>query len=240
MILKSYIIINDLLKYGLNENVYQIHPKQIWCFCTSESQDSHIIHPSTTHLSTYFPLLLKYILILLGVGTRSHASFFFIIHYLSQCLLNDRCLKMAVELNAFHLKRIKTGKKSHDSKRWKSVNTSKPGAHTVRRWEGRKQPCLHPCLRCPGTLHTSLHFVFMAGIMIPILSSKSTEASQQNQHVQPASTDCTDRQDLPGPCHQFTPISYHPRQKMVQGKAKMRVCTGCTPSRSGVICPCSL
>lgn len=39
---------------------------------------------------------------------------------------------MAVELIAFHLKRIKTGKKSHDSKRWKSVNTSKPGAHTVR------------------------------------------------------------------------------------------------------------
>lgn len=36
---------------------------------------------------------------------------------------------MAVELIAFHLKRIKTGKKSHDSKRWKRTNTGKPGAH---------------------------------------------------------------------------------------------------------------
>lgn len=54
---------------------------------------------------------------------------------------------MAVELIAFHLKRIKTGKKSHDSKRWKRMNTGKPG---WRAWSeggrGRKQPCLYPCL----------------------------------------------------------------------------------------------
>lgn len=72
---KSYIIINDLFKYGLNENAYQTHHKQIWYFCTSESQDSYTIHLSITHLFTYFPLLLKYILILLGVGTMSRASF---------------------------------------------------------------------------------------------------------------------------------------------------------------------
>lgn len=102
---------------------------------------------------------------------------------------------MAVELIAFHLKRIKTGKKSHDSKRWKSVNTSKPGAHMVRRWEGRKQPCLHPCLRCPGTLYTSLHFVFMAGI----LSSPSYHpraprpASKISMSSQPQLTAQTDR-----------------------------------------------
>lgn len=151
---------------------------------------------------------------------------------------------MAVELIDFHLKRIKTGKKSHDSKRWKSVNTGKPGARTVRKWEGKETVLLTSLFvlggRCPRTLHTPPHFVFMAGIMIPSLSSKSTKASQQNQHVQPASTDCTDSQDLPGPYHQLTPISSHPRQKMVQGKAWMPVCTSCTPSRSGVPCPCSL
>lgn len=69
-------------------------------------------------------------------------------------------------------------------------------ARTVRRWEGKETALLISLFvlggRCPGTLHMSPHFIFMAGIMIPILSSKSTEASQQNQHVQPASTDCAD------------------------------------------------
>lgn len=167
----------------------------------------------------------------------------FLIYYLSQCLLNDRCLKMAVELIVFHLKRIKLERKAMILRDGK-VRTQANQAHT--HWvdgRGRKQPCLHP----------SLCWVEAVQELYTRHPTSSSWQDHYDPHLiqehrgQPAKSACpaslnwrTDSQDLPRPYHQLTPISSHPRQKMVQGKAKMPVCIGCMLSRWEVICPCSL
>lgn len=79
---------NQLFKYGLNENANQTHfLKQIWYFCIyqkSKNPNPSIIRLFlhsflfATHLSTHPtlpPFPLKYILILLGIGTMSYAPF---------------------------------------------------------------------------------------------------------------------------------------------------------------------
>lgn len=125
-----------------------------------------------------------------------------------------------------------------DGKVWTQANLAHAQSESGR---GRKQSCLHPCL-CWVDAVQELYTRHPTSSSWQALWSPSYHpraprpASKISMSSQPQLTAQTARI-----CPGLT-ISSHPFPPILDRKwsKEMPVCTSCTPSRSGVPCPCSL